>query len=485
MTKPRQLSDSVNPNTIPGENLKDGTVSVDKLSESLPASDVDFVRDSNTRTVQNKLEEYVSVTDFGAVGDGVHDDTAAIQAAIDSGARTIFFPDPETYYRITDTLRVGVWVVNRFVENGILYSNPLGAAFAKANIRFVGESKSSKGPVIFWDGPDQPGDNAITLKYKDTNTGVVTDYPYITNDKPMLHLFSSTNIEIERLSLNGGVDGKRAFAGIHTEGFITVRHAYKGMVIENCRIGVRTGLQWNWGGAPGVGGVYQGYGGSPFGAAIPQAVGGWQGDSCVYERCDLDGDIAGFSCESAQNLGLQFISCLFGGGQAGVLNIGGWLSFNGCSWGGISSVADIWNIANNSYISLRECHTESLQGGNAGGWAVRTTTTASSSYIVAENGDMVTFRLSSGSGNVSMRSNRSLTRILRANNLAPLKLTIENSRIESIDLGNFAGNPEDVRIALTNCDLDNPVPTGTTPYILRAINTYPKANLPAGSDLGG
>lgn len=53
------------------------------------------------QTVQTKLEQYVSVKDFGATGDGVTDDTAAIQAAI-LAADSIYFPAGE--YLISDTL---------------------------------------------------------------------------------------------------------------------------------------------------------------------------------------------------------------------------------------------------------------------------------------------------------------------------------------------------------------------------------------------
>jgi parallel beta-helix repeat protein len=63
---------------------------------------------AQTRTVENKLQEFVSVKDFGAVGNGVADDTAAIQAAIDAvgsaGGGSVYVPVGT--YKLTSSLTV-------------------------------------------------------------------------------------------------------------------------------------------------------------------------------------------------------------------------------------------------------------------------------------------------------------------------------------------------------------------------------------------
>jgi hypothetical protein len=56
------------------------------------------------RTAQAKLREFVSVKDFGAVGDGVADDTAAIQEALVSGAKRVYAPAGT--YLTTGTLSI-------------------------------------------------------------------------------------------------------------------------------------------------------------------------------------------------------------------------------------------------------------------------------------------------------------------------------------------------------------------------------------------
>jgi hypothetical protein len=86
--------------------------------------------------VQDKLAQYISVKDFGAVGDGVVDDTVAIQAAIDAAmvgtVNNVFFPSGT--YKVSATLTIPNVVDGKAViygsgaqiqatHNGVLFDN--------------------------------------------------------------------------------------------------------------------------------------------------------------------------------------------------------------------------------------------------------------------------------------------------------------------------------------------------------------------------
>lgn len=101
-----------------GSDLTNKTYVDDRVSSAVVAGNPTFLQNGAgavARSWSSKLKEVVSVKDFGAVGDGVADDTAAIQAAIDyaetkvistykSGA-TVFFPAGT--YLVTSGLTVG------------------------------------------------------------------------------------------------------------------------------------------------------------------------------------------------------------------------------------------------------------------------------------------------------------------------------------------------------------------------------------------
>ncbi len=114
-------SSSVQDGAIVEAKLAAGAVVDSKVSASaaIASSKLSFLQEgtgAQLRSVQSKLRDVVSVKDFGATGNGVTDDTAAIQAAINYAsdyARAVYFPSHRTtpsgggsFYKVTSTLTI-------------------------------------------------------------------------------------------------------------------------------------------------------------------------------------------------------------------------------------------------------------------------------------------------------------------------------------------------------------------------------------------
>ena len=105
------------------------------------------------RSAQDKMRDVVSVKDFGAVGDGVADDTVAIQAALDSGADAVYFPSGT--YNISASLDVSsntaiygdsfTSIVESTTSDFYLFEIPNGSSNISFNsIDFVGAATASQ-----------------------------------------------------------------------------------------------------------------------------------------------------------------------------------------------------------------------------------------------------------------------------------------------------------------------------------------------------
>ncbi len=130
-------------------------------------------------SVAMRIGGAVSATAFGAVGDGVTDDTAAIQAALDSGANTVILARGTAGFVIDSDLYIPdyvglvgdyVWVDPRkgsHIEN---YTNRIILANTASII--LGESSSIKGCMIVCKGITIPANEAAVATW--TGTAITT-----------------------------------------------------------------------------------------------------------------------------------------------------------------------------------------------------------------------------------------------------------------------------------------------------------------------
>lgn len=283
---------------------------------------------------------------YGAKGDGVTDDTAAIQAAADAisgvSGGTLYFPRTSGHYVISDTIWIGRPSGIAFDASNVPSGDFAGFSGAKAHFTMQGAFGFTQ--MIKWTGAAQPGTTKVTA------SDSVGTYDWISDAKPMFQFWGGRFFTFRNLHLDGD---DLAHTGVHFEGhqFSVTMEQVK---IEGCKMPVRNGTRWDEVNAV----TYWGLMNAPYykaNVADYTLNGGWQGDSHVYNCCTFTGEYA-YSTESEQNLSLTFTACNIVGR---IQMTGGRINLIQSAFLGTNTASDITMITGTNKLFGKDIHIES------------------------------------------------------------------------------------------------------------------------------